>query len=622
MAPRRTYRVADLFCGAGGSSSGAARAIRSMGADLDLVAVNHWDLAIATHSRNHPAAKHFCVNLDAARPEDIVPGGQLDLLMASPECTYHSRARGGKPIHDQRRMSAWHVQRWCSTLDVRCILVENVSEFRDWGPLDENGRPDPAGKGLYFQAWIQALWAMGYQAEWRILNAADFGDATTRQRFFLQARKDGRPIRWPEPSHSPTGNDDMFGGRPRWRAAREVIDWDNPGASLLTRKRPLSIKTRRRIARGLWRFGGPLAKAYIELLDLPAEDVATFDGVGPAEAAAKPFVSPFRNHTKDRGADDPLPTITASNGGGGISVVTPTAAPFLLGQRSDSGPREIERPAPTITTVSRIAVVEPRAAPFVLGQHSQSIPRPVGDPIPTVCAAGAIALVEPTVIPYYGTGVAAPVDQPLGTVTTRARFGLCLPLVVPYGPRAEARDVEQPLPTIMTRDRLGVATPVAEPFLVPHFGERDGQAPRIHDVDAPLPAVTSHGAGALAEPVVIKVNHGEGGGWGSSVDEPIRTITAQRRGFGLAEPVLARVTPEDLGEIDPRRLVYIDGELHLLDIRFRMLQNPELASAMSFDDGYKFSGNIGEVTRQIGNAVPVRTAAALVRAMLDDEVLQ
>lgn len=108
----KTYRVADLFCGAGGSSTGALRAIRDMGGELDLVAVNHWDVAIATHSRNHPGARHHCVNLDAARPEDIVPEGYLDLLMASPECTYHSRARGGKPINDQLRMSAWHVQRW------------------------------------------------------------------------------------------------------------------------------------------------------------------------------------------------------------------------------------------------------------------------------------------------------------------------------------------------------------------------------------------------------------------------------------------------------------------------------------------------------------------------------
>lgn len=585
MSARRIYRVADLFCGAGGSSSGAARAIRSMGADLNLVAVNHWDKAIATHSRNHPAAKHYCVNLDAARPEDIVPDGQLDLLMASPECTHHSRARGGKPVQDQRRMSAWHVQRWCSTLDVRCILVENVCEFRDWGPVLPNGRPDPAGKGLYFQAWIQALWAMGYHAEWRLLNAADFGDATTRTRFFLQARKDGQPIRWPEPSHSPTGDDDMFGGRPRWRAAREVIDWGNPGGSLLTRKRPLTLKTRLRIGRGLARFGGPLARLYIDLLDLPAADVERLvDGASSGSTSPTPFVSAFRNNTLATGPDAPLPTITAGNGSGGMSVVTPTAVPF------------------------------------VLGQHSCSAPRAAADsPLPTIATAGAISLINPTLIPYYGTGVASSVDAPLPTATTRARFGLCNPLVVPYGPRAEARDVEQPLPTVMTKDRLGIATPTAEPFLVPHFGERPGQPPRVHDIDQPVPAVTSRGAAELVTPLIVKCNHGEGGGWGREIGEPLPTVTASRRGLAVVTPV-ASATDTD-GDIDPRRLVLINGELHLIDIRFRTLNNRELARAMSFDDDgeYHFTGNIGEVTRQIGNAVPVRTAEALVMAMLGGE---
>jgi len=581
MSERRAFLVADLYCGAGGSSSGAARAIRAMGADIDLVAINHWDLAIATHSRNHPAARHYCVDLDAARPEEIVPEGRLDLLMASPECVFFSRARGGKPVHDQRRMSAWHVQRWSSALDVRCILVENVPEFQFWGPLLPSGRPDPEGRGLYFQAWVQALWGMGYQVDWRLLNAADYGDATTRVRFFLQARKDGLSIRWPEPTHAADGPDAMFGRRQRWRSAREVIDWDNPGASLLTRKRPLSVKTRLRIARGLARFGGPLAAAYIDLLDLPPEDAAVIRaGAGDGQAGA--FVSPFRRNGHGRAVGEPLPTITASNGGGGMSLVEPTAEPFILGQQRCGAPRS------------------------------------VAAPVPPVCADGAIAIVDPSLIPYYGTGVAALVDVPVPTVTTRARFGLCRPLVVPYGPKAEARDVGQPLPTVMTRDRLAVATPTVDPFLVPHFGERPGQAPRVHAVEKPMPAVTSHGAGALVEPLIVKCNHGDGGGWGREIGEPLPTVTASRRGLAVVTPDVEQV---ETGQVDGRPVVLIDGEPHLLDIRFRMLTNRELARAMSFDDDneYEFVGNVGQVTRQIGNAVPVRVAEALVRAILDGD---
>lgn len=529
------FLVADLFCGAGGSSSGARRALRAAGSEMDLVAVNHWPIAVATHTRNHPDARHHCIDLDAARPEDLVPEGRLDLLMASPECVHFSRARGGKPVHDQRRMSAWHVQRWASALDVSCILVENVAEFRDWGPLLPSGKPDPAGKGLYFQAWVQALWGMGYTVDWRLLNAADFGDATTRVRFFLQARKDGQAIRWPEPSHVRAGTPDLFGGLERWRSARDVIDWDRPGGSLLERRRPLSLKTRVRIARGLERFGGPLAPLYVALLDLPDGAVAEPVSAAPAE----PFVSPFRNHTLPRGADDPLPTIVASNGSGGMSIVTPMAEPFILGQQSGS------------------------------------IPRDTDEPLPTIATDGAIAIVDPMLVQYNGWSDVRAIDEPVPTIMTRDRFGLCQPLVVPYGPRADARPVDQPLHTLTTRDRLAVA----EPFLVPQFGERDGQLPRVRDVETPLPAVTSHGAGALVEPVALPAG----------------------------------------GQIDPRRLVDIEGVPHLLDIRFRMLSNRELARAMGFDDDeveYEFTGNVGEVTRQIGNAVPVNLAAALVTSIL------
>jgi len=144
----RRFTVADLFCGAGGTSTGCLRAVREMGAELDLVAINHWDTAIATHTRNHPFARHFCINLDAANPAAIVEGGRLDLLLASPECVHFSRARGGKPVSDQRRASAYHVQRWVTALngEIDRILIENVREFMEWGPLLRTGGSIRHGK--------------------------------------------------------------------------------------------------------------------------------------------------------------------------------------------------------------------------------------------------------------------------------------------------------------------------------------------------------------------------------------------------------------------------------------------------------------------------------------------
>lgn len=531
-----TFLVGDLFCGAGGSSSGAYRAIEAMGEEMDLVAINHWDVAIATHSANHPRARHSCVNLDAARPEELVPEGRLDLLMASPECVHFSRARGGKPVSDQRRMSAWHVNRWAAALDIRCILVENVSEFTQWGPLRADNTPDPVKRGMYFQAWVQSLWSMGYDVSWRLLNAANYGDATTRTRLFLQARKDGVAIRWPEATHTPTGSDDLFAGTRRWRAAREVIDWQHPGASLLGRKRPLSLKTRLRIARGLQRFGGSLAARYIRLLDLPA-----------AEEAA-----------------------------------------FLAGCVGDL----------------------PR--PFVLGQQSGSVAREVGEPVPTIATAGAISLVEPSLVSYYGgSDETTSVDRPLPTVTTKARFGLCEPMVVKLYGTSSAASVEEPLPTVTAG---GTHLGLCEPFIVPQFGEADGQLPRLHDIAAPLPAVTSHGAGALVQPLVLQMAQvgRNDGGMVRDAGQPLPTITAHNN-TAVATPTLA---PSGQG-VEPRRLVEIDGQVYALDIRFRMLTNKELARAMGFE-GYTFTGNVGEVTRQIGNAVAVNLAAALVTAILGE----
>lgn len=480
-------------------------------------------------------------NLSVAEDESFVAEG-----VVVHNCTHHSRARGGKPTSDQQRMSAWHINRWASSLDVRCILVENVSEFVGWGPVLPSGQPDPARKGSYFQAWVQSLWAMGYDAEWRVLNAADFGDATTRQRFFLQARKDGCPIRWPEPTHSRTGSSDLFGQLKRWRSAREIIDWSNPGTSIFDRARPLSGNTRRRIARGLQMFCGVLAPLYIRLLDLdpPEPEVV-------ATGTPEPFILANRNHNVPRGGQEPIPALTTATGGG-------------------------------------IYLVQPSAEPFVLGQHGGAVARSTDQPLPTITTDGAIGLARPMVVPYYGNGQPASVDAPLPTVTTRDRFSLVMPTA----------------------------------YMVPGFGEAAGQLPRVHSIDAPVPTICTHSPPSLVSPIVVKIDQ-SGAAWGtgaSSVHEPLPTLVTKAN-LAVACPTI----PACSSGVDPRRLVLIDGEPHVLDIRFRMLTNDELARAMGFTDeerAYEFTGTKSEVTKQIGNAVPVRTAAALVTAILGSSTRQ
>lgn len=568
------YLVADLFCGAGGSSTGAVRAVASLGKRMILVCVNHWPLAIETHQKNHPSARHYIEDVSAADPERLVPEGYLDLLMASPECRFFSRARGGKPINDQSRMNPWAVQRWLTALNVRTLLVENVPEFVHWGPLNSDNRPDNSKKGLYFEAWVRSFWEMGYEVDWKFLNAADYGDATTRRRFFLQARKDGRPIRWPDASHSRSGNGSMIDHLPRWRAAREIIDWSNTGRSLLDdpkyKKKPLSVNTRRRIARGLQRYGGKFAPLYINLLGLEAEEAGHGEG-----------------------------------------------QPFVMGKQGHPAYRSSGQPLPTLTTSGKPVLIEPLVEPFVLGQQSCGAPRSIDEPIPTVAGAGAISLIKPQMVVFHGASGNRPVEEPVPSLHTKTHIGLVRPQIVKYyGTKTDTDSVEDPLPTVTTKGRFGLVEPTAAPFVVPNFSERKGQAPRVHGIDDPLPAVTGHGAGALVKPVILQVNHSDGDATGRvrSIDEPLQTLTTKRN-IGVAEPVLIDANG---AKIDPRRLVLVDGKPYILDIRFRMLNNRELARAMGFDDQeaeYEFVGNVAEVTKQIGNAVPVNMAAALVKAI-------
>lgn len=178
----RKILVADLLCGAGGSSTGCSRALAELGLKMELVCVNHWGVAIETHKKNHPEARHYCQDISTVRPHIVVPEGYLDLLMASPTCTHHSVARGGKPTSDQQRSDPWHIVTWLTELRVKRIVIENVWEFIGWGPVDpRTGKPIKARKGEYFRAWIETIRRLGFDPEWRRLNAADFGDAIVPQ---------------------------------------------------------------------------------------------------------------------------------------------------------------------------------------------------------------------------------------------------------------------------------------------------------------------------------------------------------------------------------------------------------------------------------------------------------
>ncbi len=618
----RPMLVADLFCGAGGLSNGTARAMRQLGLPVQMIGVNHWPVAIETNRRNHKehADRIHCADLESALPLTIVPEGRLDLLTAAPSCVFHSRARGGRPVHDQQRMDPWHVVRWCTELRVARVLVENVPEFMDWGPCSlVTGRPIKSRRGEYFRAWVAALEAVGFKVDWKVVCCADFGDPTTRRRFFLIGRSDGKRLTWPEFTHDRVGGTDLLGSRPRWRGAREVIDWTMTGKSIFTRTKPLKPNTLRRILAGAVKYSWP--RPYIDAVQ------ALLDGQAPklvftrAEAVALGLVSadPMLVHLRGtsqqhlqataKSADEPLPTLTA--GGGHVGLVLATS--------SGGAARDLDQPLPTITTggagaerpgCARPQLVEPIIVP-TSNTSSAGVPRSAAEPIRTVTTAkgGDQALAVPLVAPYYGGGsglTASSVGEPVPSVTTKARFGLAEPVLMRAGhgdsdgrnPVSRVLDADAPMPALTGSNEMALAEPI-----VMRGNVGTGRTGDMRLASEPMPTITCSESLALAEPFTMPVTH-HGGERVRGVDEPLPTITGANRG----ELGLAAAAADVANEVR-------------IDINYRMLHWRELARATSFDDEgevYDFAGNATEITKQIGNAVPNRTAKALAMGLMRD----
>ena len=616
----RSMLIGDLFCGAGGLSNGAKRAMRQLNLPVKLIGVNHWPVAIETNRRNHreDADRIHCADLESALPLTLVPEGRLDLLIAAPSCVFHSRARGGRPVHDQQRMDPWHVVRWCTELRVTRILVENVPEFMDWGPCSlVTGRPIPSRRGEYFRAWVAALEAVGFKVDWKVVCCADFGDPTTRRRFFLIGRSDGKRLTWPEFTHDRVGGTDLLGTRQRWRGAREVIDWSMTGNSIFRRKKPLKPNTLRRIAAGAVKYSWP--QPYIDAVQALLNDTVPRLVFSRAEAIelgliqAEPVLIHMRGTSDQhlqasaRSANEPLPTLTA--GGTHVGLVLATS--------SGGAARDLDQPLPTITTggagserpgCARPQLVEPIIVPMS-NSSSAGVPRSVADPIRTVTTAkgGDQAMAVPLVAQYYGaTATAQSVAEPVPSVTTKARFGLAEPVLMRAGhgdsdgrdPASRVLDADAPMPALTGSNEMALAEPI-----VMRGNVGTGRTGDMRTASEPMPTITCSESLALAEPFALPVTH-HGDHRTHGMDEPLPTITGANRGeLGLALPAA-----ELVDEV-------------VIDINYRMLHWRELARATSFDDEgevYDFAGNATEITKQIGNAVPNRTAKALVMGLMRD----
>lgn len=346
--PLRDELVVDSFAGGGGASTGIEQAL---GRPVD-VAINHDPQAIAMHRINHPSTTHYTESVFKVDPEAITGNQPVGLLWASPDCTHHSKAKGGAPRSPRVRGLAWVVIRWARRVKPRVIMLENVEEFEDWGPLLDDGRPCPERRGTTFRLWVNQLRAAGYAVEWRQLRACDYGAPTTRKRLFVAARRDGLPIVWPRATHG-------LGLRP-YRAAAECIDWSIPCPSIFERARPLAANTMRRIARGVMRYVVNTSAPFIA----PVAHAGTVGAGGQKRALVAAFLAKHYggNETPGTSMHAPMDTITTQDHHALVTVRAggdhraDVHALLVKYYGSDQDPR-LGAPLHTITTRDRFGLV-------------------------------------------------------------------------------------------------------------------------------------------------------------------------------------------------------------------------------------------------------------------------
>lgn len=644
--------IIDNFAGGGGASTGIELAI---GRSVDI-AINHDENAVAMHTTNHPGTLHYCESVFDVNPLVATAGRPVGLAWFSPDCRHFSKAKGSKPVEKEIRGLAWIVIRWALAVRPRVMMLENVEEFKTWGPLivsaDGGQRPDPDRAGETFEAFCgmlsggipaghpalvecceflgiaadgvqaqQLVTGLGYAVDHRELRACDFGAPTIRKRFFMVMRCDGVPVTWPAPTHGDPKTPAVQGGKlAPWRTAAECIDWSIPAQSIFDRKKPLAENTLKRIARGIQRF----------VID-----------------SASPFIVKC-NHTTTKGKYDcfrgqslgePLQTITKTHG---YAIATPVMAALFAGTGGSEfqmRPRPVNKPFFTLLTQNRTNVIAPVLAPLIARQFGSSIGHRADEPSATITAGGGgkSQLVSTTLIQMgYGERPGQEprvpgLHKPLGTVVAGGgKFGLVAAnLVKHFGGNYQGAGValDEPVHTVTTTDHHAV---VAAHLMVNNTGHPGGAA------DQPAHTVTTgnHHAAVTSHLVMLRGTCRDG----RVVDAPAPGLTAGGLHVGSVETSLATEGYDEqraaqalafLREYcgaDSDGLVTVDGVVYrIVDIGMRMLQPAELYCAQGFPEWYiidqDYKGTRYAKDKQVarcGNAVPPPFAEALVRANLPE----
>jgi DNA (cytosine-5)-methyltransferase 1 len=649
--------IVDNFAGGGGASTGIELAI---GRSVDI-AINHDENAVAMHTTNHPDTLHYCESVFDVNPLVATAGRPVGLAWFSPDCRHFSKAKGSKPVEKEIRGLAWIVIRWALAVRPRVMMLENVEEFKTWGPLivsaDGGQRPDPARAGETFDAFCgmlsdgipaghpalvecceflgiaadgeqaqQLVAGLGYVVDYRELRACDFGAPTIRKRFFMVMRCDGVPVTWPEPTHGDPKTPAVQAGKlAPWHTAAECIDWSIPAQSIFDRKKPLAENTLKRIARGIQRF----------VID-----------------SASPFIVKC-NHTTTKGKYDcfrgqgltePLQTITKTHG---YAITVPHLTKFRTGATG----QPVTEPVPTVTAGTSVrpggnghalGVVEAELAPFLAGSGGseyQAKPRPMDKPMHTILKESRACVVAPVIARQFGASIGHRADEPSATITAGGG---------------------------------GKSQLVSTTLIQMGYGERPGQEPRVPGLHKPLGTVVAGGGKfGLVAANLVKHFGGNYQGAGLGLDEPAHTVTtADHHGLVTSHLVMLRGTCRDgrvvdapapgltagglhVGNVETRLategydeqraaqalaflreycgtdsdgLVTVDGVVYrIVDVGMRMLQPAELYRAQGFPKWYIIDQDYRGVkyakdkqVARCGNAVPPPFAEALVRANLPE----
>ena len=536
----------DLFCGAGGTSTGVntARLHGEQCAEV-IACVNHDAKAIASHASNHPEAMHFTEDIRTLELSPLVSHLRqcrkenpeaLTVLWASLECTNFSRAKGGQPRDADSRTLAEHLFRYIEAVDPDYIQIENVEEFMSWGAIDENGRPVSKDRGRSYIRWVNKVKRYGYEFDFRILNAADYGAYTSRKRFFGIFAKKGLPIVFPEQSHCKNGQTGLFGTMPKWRPVREVLDFKDEGKSIFTREKPLSEKTLERIYAGLIKFVAGGKEAFI----------VKYNSMSQRGKYVPPSL------------DAPCPTVACQNR-------LALAKVSFLSKQFSGAPEDknisVDGPAGTITTIDHHAFVSV----------------------------------------HYGNGFNTSCESPAATLTTKDRMALIQTsfLDMQYG-NSKPSSIETAAGTVTTNPKHHLVT--VKPWIMDTNFDNVGSS-----IDDPSRVITAN----RKQHYLMNPQFASAGG---SIDSPCFTLIAK---MDKRPPYLVATETGDIAieiyETDSPMTVKIKEFMalyNIIDIKMRMLKIQELKLIMGFPEDYVLIGTQADQKKFIGNAVEVTIARA------------